>query len=80
VVWRDPQRGEKWYEVKCGRLDQKYVNKIVRFCRQYPQHKLVLVWVGSKPKANPRRKAKNLTRWERLEKLQRYVDHVWWLK
>ncbi len=77
AAWTD--WGEQWYEVKRGRIDQKYANKIVRFCRQYPEYTLVLVWYGPLPKARTRQGKPN-KRWTYFDKVREAVDHVWQIK
>jgi hypothetical protein len=65
---------DTYYEVKrgWGAEGQKYSAKIKRFCQQYPDVRLVLVWYGSLPKKG---KGARYT-----EKVQPWVHHIWTLK
>lgn len=76
IIWVNPDIGEEWFEIKRGALESKYAGKLVRFTRQYPQHKLVLVWVGSLP-AQWKRNGKSNPVWGRFKKVEAVVDHVW---
>jgi hypothetical protein len=72
IVWVNPDIGEEYYEIKWGILEAKYANKIMRFCRQYPTKKLVLVWIGKVPQKG------KVAR--RIDKLRPWLDHIWELK
>jgi hypothetical protein len=60
VNWKD--EGVTWEEVKGGNLKQKYRVKMQRFCVQYPNERLRLVWYGSPPKKGPRKKELDILR------------------
>lgn len=70
VVWKG-EEGEVYYEVKRGALQPKYAGKIKRFCQQYPDTKLVLVWVGRPPKRGAVK--------ARFDRLLPHLHHVWYL-
>lgn len=67
IVWKE--EGEFFYEIKHGRIEQSAGAKMVRFCRQYPEKKLVLVWKGREP-----RKGQTKRQWD---KVSPWIDHVW---
>ena len=76
ITWSD---SDEWViEVKRGYMAQKACTKVKRFCQQYPDKKLVLVWIGSLPKApKPGKKGQA---YRKLEMLEPLVDHIWQIK
>ena len=71
IVWNSDE-GEVWYEVKRGALQPKYASKLRRFMDQYPDKKVVLVWLGSEPKRGAVAR--------RFNRLRRMFHHIWYLK
>jgi len=70
IRWKD---GDEWViEIKRGRLEQKAASKIKRFCQQYPDRKLVLVWFGRLPSKGPAH--------TRLNHIRPWIDHIWEMK
>jgi hypothetical protein len=68
LVWNDT--GDEWViEIKRGALHQKSASKMKRFCQQYPDKRLVLVWYERFP---TRKVIKR-----RLDRLRPHLDHVW---
>jgi hypothetical protein len=72
VLWKDGDGEEVHYEVKRGALEPKYASKIKRFCLEYPQHRLVLVWIGPLPSRGAVRR--------RYDKLIPLLHKVWNIK
>ena len=61
---------EEWViEIKRGRIEQKSVSKIKRFCMQYPEKKVVVVWYGRFPKKGVAKR--------RLDRLRPHLHHIW---
>lgn len=71
IVWND-EEGEVYYEVKRGALQPKYAGKLRRFMDQYPDKKVVLVWMGSEPKRGAAAR--------RFGRLRGMFHHIWFLK
>jgi len=59
-------------EIKRGFMAQKATSKIKRFCQQYPEYQVVLVWFGSFPKKGVAK--------ARLDKLRPHLHHVWQMR
>ena len=71
IVWKDT--GEEWWiEIKYGQIEQIAKTKIKRFCQQYPEKPLVVVWFGRLPSHGVRRR--------RFEAVQKCVHHFWHIK
>ena len=70
IKWKDE---DEWViEIKRGRLEQKATSKIKRFCQQYPQKDLVLVWVGKLPTKG--------VALRRLDTIRPWIHHIWEMK
>jgi len=64
--------GEEWFvEVKRGRIEQIAKKKMLAFCRQYPDKKLVMAWFGPLKRRGPTKR--------RLDELKPWLDHIWYL-
>lgn len=65
--------GDEWViEIKRQALHAKAASKMTRFCQQYPEKKLVLVWFGSMPKRGVARR--------RLDRITPHLGHIWRIK
>lgn len=79
VRWR--AEGERWYEIKYGRIEQKAGSNILAFCLTYPERPLVLVWKGPVPKGGKGRgKQTTKRKWDDIMRIfasdpEKY--HVW---
>lgn len=70
VTWDD---GDEWViEIKRGRIEQISARKMKRFCQQYEDRNLVMVWFGRMPKKGPT--------FRRIEMLRPWLHHIWTVK
>ena len=67
IKWKDGD--EQVIEIKRGRIEQSAGSKIKRFCQQYPDKNLVLVWVGRLPTKG--------VALRRLDTIRPWVHHIW---
>ena len=66
VVWPDGE--EHVIEIKRGFLGEKSASKMRRFCTQYPDKDLVLVWFGSMPRKGVAKR--------RIDRLRPLLHHI----